>query len=550
MLEREVDLMDAPQQTKAKKFYLKWPWNLLVYILLVLLLRIFAIPVIALLMAWNKKQQPDGPAEGYCLQRCRQRLTRLVWALLFLVIGLCGLVLFVSEIQADKTGWEASDYVTLVVAGVMGVGGTLLALYEGYTDLRDALSPQNSRLARSIRSQLPYPDDAPDVKELFALVDNDIKENGQWFDRVAVGKEWVLGDEVSAIQRIRVFAGRDEIVQRHSGNRTQTARLVELYILDDRKQTQVTDLRDPKELQALLGCLRLRAPEALEVSYKAFSDYVSKSDEEWYQLESQYQQRLFQRQQQESRQTKAAPSSSDYVYSDLRGLRSSRIDLDQIREQLSQLKEGGRPIGLDILAPIPLQDMEGMSLSALYAWNYQGELYLYVQLLNPAGNKQLLARPAEIWELEDAFEDLLKKRATPSLRDLSQWRAVQAMEQPQAPQRKILRYSDSRGSSREFDSFSRRDVELCGQGLASGKYQALSLHAGSQYLYLQAGDKMDGRVTVNAGRPGPDKLRVYETKCSDRQAQTWLLDFYEERFDPDLSQWKDITKKLEKLSKQ
>ena len=29
-------------------------------------------------MWWNKKQQPDGPEEGYCLQRARGRLTGLI----------------------------------------------------------------------------------------------------------------------------------------------------------------------------------------------------------------------------------------------------------------------------------------------------------------------------------------------------------------------------------------------------------------------------------------------------------------------------------------
>ena len=39
------------ERDKAKKrMYLKWPWNLVVYVLLVVLLRIFAIPVILLLM--------------------------------------------------------------------------------------------------------------------------------------------------------------------------------------------------------------------------------------------------------------------------------------------------------------------------------------------------------------------------------------------------------------------------------------------------------------------------------------------------------------------
>lgn len=52
------------EEKSKPKFYLKWPWNLVVYIALILVLRIFAIPVILVLSAWNKKQQPDGPAEG------------------------------------------------------------------------------------------------------------------------------------------------------------------------------------------------------------------------------------------------------------------------------------------------------------------------------------------------------------------------------------------------------------------------------------------------------------------------------------------------------
>ncbi len=65
------------KSTQKKRFYFKWPWNVVVYILLVVVLRIFAIPFILLIMWWNKKQQPDGPEEGYCLQRTRGRLSGL-----------------------------------------------------------------------------------------------------------------------------------------------------------------------------------------------------------------------------------------------------------------------------------------------------------------------------------------------------------------------------------------------------------------------------------------------------------------------------------------
>ena len=77
----------------------------------------------------------------------------------------------------------------------------------------------------------------------------------------------------------------------------------------------------------------------------------------------------------------------------------------------------------------------------------------------------------------------------------------------------------------------------------------VALFAGPRYLYLKAGDQRDGRVTVNASRPDPDKLRVFETKCADRQASQWLLQMFEGMFDPDFSQWKDVTKKLEKEAK-
>ena len=83
--------MEEKKEKNPKgQIYLKWPWNILVYILLVIVLRIFAIPVILLIMRWNKKQQPDGPAEGYCLQRTRGRLIQLLWAAIILLVVAAG----------------------------------------------------------------------------------------------------------------------------------------------------------------------------------------------------------------------------------------------------------------------------------------------------------------------------------------------------------------------------------------------------------------------------------------------------------------------------
>lgn len=124
------------KETSKKGFYLKWPWNILVYIVLVAILRIFSIPVILLIMWWNKKQQPDGPEEGYCLQRTRGRLTGLIWAALVLVGG--GLVIWFFltaqsiPYEAERLKEELSfGYYLIPVAGVVAIlVGLFLALPE------------------------------------------------------------------------------------------------------------------------------------------------------------------------------------------------------------------------------------------------------------------------------------------------------------------------------------------------------------------------------------------------------------------------------------
>lgn len=282
------------ERDKAKKrMYLKWPWNLVVYVLLVVLLRIFAIPVILLLMWWNKKQQPDGPAEGYCLQRTRGRLILLVWAAVALLMAAAGAAYLTLSWTVDKTGWDYMEYIKLAAAGLLAVGGLLVAGYLAYTGLRDAFCPEKSQLARSIRQQLPYPEEAPPVNELFAMVDDDLCRNGQWFGRLAVGHEWILGDEVSYIPRIRGVFWRDETRTRRSGNRVTTTRILQLWILDDRQQCRPTDLRQPKELQAALDCLRQRIPAAVFAKYdsREYNDCIHADEQQWYFMEREFERR-------------------------------------------------------------------------------------------------------------------------------------------------------------------------------------------------------------------------------------------------------------------
>ena len=357
---------------KKKRFYLKWPWNLAVYVVLVIILRIFSIPFICIIMWWNKKQQPDGPEEGYCLQRTRGQLIQLVWAAVFLLVGASGAAWLVSAWMEDHTTWEYMDYITLIISGVAAVGGTAAAIYEVYIALRDTLCPAKSTLAKSIRSQLPYPDEAPPVQELFAMVDQDIKENGQWFGKLAIGKKWVLGDEVSSISRIRGVFGRNERRISNSGGRTRATLIVQLWIVDDRRQLQLTDLKTPQELEGAMDCLYRLAPAAMFGGYdsKEYNALVHASEEEWQASERAYRQRKARFEEQERQEQERQAQNQVLTLPD--GSVTSRISGDSLRQLLLQCRRVGETRSFQLVPGVPFRG-EGRTFSRLVCFPGGGQ---------------------------------------------------------------------------------------------------------------------------------------------------------------------------------
>ena len=354
-----------PTQQKKKRVYLKWPWNLLVYILLVVILRIFAVFPILAIMWWNKKQQPDGPEEGYCLQRTRGQLIQLVWAAIFLLIGAAGAAWVFLAWTEDRSSWEFIDYFTLVISGLAAIGGPLAAIYEAYTGLRDTLCPEKSSLAKSIRAQLPYPDETPPVQKLFAMVDQDLKENGQWFGKLGIGKEWVLGDDASFIPRIRGVFGRNELRIHNSGGRTNTARIVQLWIVDDRQQLQLSNLRTPQQLEGAMECLHQRVPAAVFGGYdsKEYKALVYAKEEEWQAIERSYRQRKarFDAQSQKAQEQASTPNQ---VLTLPDGSVTSRITGDMLRQLLLQCRRDGESSSFQLVPGIPFSE-DGRTFSRL-----------------------------------------------------------------------------------------------------------------------------------------------------------------------------------------
>ncbi len=268
------------QEKKKSPHFLRWPWNVVIYILLFVALRLFALPIVLIIMGIQKKNNPHGVAEGYCLSRTRKRLPEFLIALLLLFISLALGTLFFYEIRQPKEDWEMMDYITLIIAGggslLMGIAG----IYEGFVSLRDTFFPAKSSLAKSIRNQLPHPEEAPPVEELFAMVDNDLKENGEWYDTLCIGSEWVLGDAASRIDRIRAIFTVDKISQHRTQTGIKTNRTLQLVLVDNRFNAAITTFRKPKELQAAADCLSFRVPSAFRGINSDYLDFLSKDESE------------------------------------------------------------------------------------------------------------------------------------------------------------------------------------------------------------------------------------------------------------------------------
>ena len=356
-----------PKKTFLKRFYLRWPWNVIVYIVLAVVLRVFAIPLILLIMWWNKKQQPDGPEEGCCLRRTRGRLTGLIPATLLMAGGALCLYFFYLGQTLPGEVERLDDQMRVVyhLCPFLGAGMILIGIFLAYRSLRDALYPEKSALAQSIRDQLPYPDEAPPVKELFAMVDRDLKENGAWFGKLGVGREWVLGDVVSRIPRIRGVFSRVERQTHHAGKRTTVTYIYELWIVDDCQRRQVTSLKSKQELEEAMDCLRRRAPAALFGAYdsKEYQDLVCvKEDMQQYTQEQAYRKRAARVEEQNRKEQEGLAQNQVLTLPD--GSVTSRITPEDLRQLLLRPSRTGEAAPFQLVPGVPFQG-EGHTFSRL-----------------------------------------------------------------------------------------------------------------------------------------------------------------------------------------
>ncbi len=509
----------------------------------------------------KRKTLPD---RSYCLEKTRGRLLSLWLALLLLFLGMSAGVYGWMRMGEDRSAWDYMEYVKMAIGCLGALFLTVSGIWTAFTALRDAFWPQKSALARSIRSQLPYPDSAPGVRELFAMVDQDIRQNGQWFDKVAVGKEWVLGDVASYLPRVRVFFGRDEIKTHGSGERVNTSRIVELYILDDRRQCQITTLRNPRELAPLLDYISLRAPDALRRPYSEYASWCQKTDMEWENMLREYRVKQGKREL-EAFRTKDAGMDQNVTLTFPDGSVTSRVTPERIREAMLQcLKEGegvfslslGRPIekngcrftGMECFAAFyeDMEEPEDQELEEL------GEAELLLKMTSAgAGERPQYGRTLQT-DVRTA-ERILNAWLLGEVPELGEWEAAPLFAERQQEKRREplpphLGLMTPLGVFQSHDRFTIEDVEVAARGLQDGSYQSVDLTLPGGYLWMriQGGDKTDGRCRIFVTRADPDQLRYFRNLCTHRQAAAWLMEFAQGKFRPDWKQWKDYTRQAQK----
>lgn len=534
---------------EKKGGFLRWPWNVVVYVLLFAALRLFAIPIILILLAVQRKNNPHGVEEGYCLSRTRRRLSWALWSLLWLVISAGLFYMFYVGLQQDRAYWETSDYVTLAVCGGGGVLLLLLGIYMGYTGVRDAFFPGKSALAASIRSQLPYPDEAPPVEELFAMVDADLKANGRWFDEVGIGQEWVLGELVNRIDRIRGIFVVDEIKTRRSGNRTNTQRVLQLVLVDDRWQKHITDFKKPQELRAAADCLALRVPDARRGSNGQWSAFWTMDESEREAFERDFRQKQNRRASEAAQREILSEGPQDMILKRRNGDVTSRVSASLVEDVLKRCLRGEES-GFE-LTPTRHVEGRGRTFRSLDCFvRADGGEPQVLLLLEPAssegGENLALALAADPRRAEEVLKGWLRREVP----DLTDWDLRRVYETPGAA-RPQARKSQAKlslvyasGAAENHTSFTAEDVQMAADGIVDGTYQLVDLtHAsGYQWIRVTAGDKTDGRCTVEATKPEGEELGFYITKMPPREAAAWLTGYPRGKFLPGGRDWKRVKK--------
>jgi len=273
---------------------------------------------------------------------------------------------------------------------------------------------------------------------------------------------------------------------------------------------------------------------------------------------------------------------SQFILTDISGIRSSLVTPDLLRKQMDILAESEeyKSFYLQILPPLLVEGYGrlqqifcvyhyGLILVALFALPESGQR-IYQKSTEPdvaeAWLKQLLAGCPDFsgWEpvkaaARSSEDDLQKEETESALDEVAMEQDAQGFFLEQLltegngqitdRHKRLVIFKESWHDEHQF--FSYRDVELAVEGVHAGTYEKIVLEWGSQILELFPGVQDDLMILWRINQSGTEStgkenIRFLAREGTVTQVNFWLVHYLDQGYFAELSGWTDVTALIEK----
>lgn len=446
-----------------------------------------------------------GKPTNLCYKRSRNHY--IGWALgSFFIGGSCFPSGFLLLIEEPFT-WGA-----LIISAI----GTI-ALVVFIRSLLLIFSPASGKLGKSVR---PYMDGSihTDVKSMFALIDEDIEQNGKKFGYARVGKQWILGGEAMLIERIRgIFCIK--IVR---SKRREYA----ICLVDDRQNVQTTNLSREKHLDELNDYLTHLLPHAATGNFDDYLTFISKDAAVMEAFNEEFLRR-------------SAAVNSEYVLTEADDIPTSLVTPEKIRHAINTLQPGQRIL---LSACNPPESKWGRCTGiSCHCFAEDGRYALAAYFETEDGRKRrFVLRFIPLTQLHAVWKAFFENALIP---DVDAWEDQSDSIDSVEPMEDYVLYVDGH----KYDHITFEDVQASLEELDAGKCHALLLRTpGWKNGYLEVTGSKDDYVAEVAGFDGNHEVRGYRTGTADREEVChWLSDYYHDYRYPQIDDsWEDITEEV------
>lgn len=446
---------------------------------------------------------------NFCYKRSRNHY--IGWALgSFFIAASCfpsGFLLLIDE----PFTWGA------LIISVIGT----IALAIFIRSLLLIFSPANGKLGKSVR---PYMDGSihTDVKSMFALIDEDIVQNGKKFGYARVGKKWILGGEAMLIERIRgIFCIK--IIR-------SKRREYGICLVDDHLNVQTTNLSREKHLDELNDYLTHLLPYAATGDFDDYLTFIAKDNAEMEAFNEEFVRR-------------SAAVNSEYVLTESDDIPTSLVTPEKIRHAINTLQPGQRIL---LSACNPPESKWGRCTGiSCHCFAEDGRYALAAYFETEEGDKRrFVLRFVPLTQLHAVWKDFFENAGIP---DVDTWEDQSDRIEPVEPMEDYVLYVDGH----KYDHIIYEDVEASLENLEEGKCEALLLRTpGWKNGYLEVRGTKDDYIVEVAGFDGNHEVRGYCTSTTDGESvRYWLSEYYHNYRYPEVEDnWEDITEEVRRKS--